>query len=259
MRLVILPGLDGSGLLYRKFCAALPSHWQVHCFSYPTDLLSYSQLADVLEPQLPASPFLLLGESFGGPLAVELARRRAGQVLGLVLCCTFIENPMPWAPMLWQWLRRLEFSAARRNILLRYLLWGHDSPGLRSELEQALSQLPQASFVHRVEQVLALQRPESALALAMPVLYLQAQQDKLVFPHCAVSLQALLPQLQLCRFHCSHFLLQQHPEDAAQLLLHWCVNHEIRDAAPPGPSAKTASYPGSVFDKASSVQVSPAG
>ncbi|MFC4656626.1 MULTISPECIES: alpha/beta fold hydrolase [Rheinheimera] len=250
MLLVILPGLDGSGLLYQRFAAALPQDWQVQCFSYPDSPLSYAELADWLEPQLPDQPFLLLGESFGGPLAYELARRQPQRVLGLVLCCTFIENPMPWAPVLWHWLRKLEFTAARRMVLLRYLLWGHEVPGLRAELDQALSMLPQASFIYRVEQVLALKAPTARSELTMPVLYLQAAQDKLVYAHCAQAFQQLLPQLQLFKFQCSHFLLQQQAEKGAEVLLHWCRQHRLRDVVQPEHSAETTSYPDSISGRA---------
>ncbi|MGQ0798894.1 MAG: serine aminopeptidase domain-containing protein [Pseudomarimonas sp.] len=44
---------------------------------------------------LPRSePYFLLGESFGGPLAIALAARQPRGLLGLVLCASFARYPI---------------------------------------------------------------------------------------------------------------------------------------------------------------------
>lgn len=54
MLLILLPGLDGSGLLYDDFRAALGSEMALQVLVYPADLaLTYSELAASLRKALP--------------------------------------------------------------------------------------------------------------------------------------------------------------------------------------------------------------
>ena len=73
-RLVLLPGLDGTGLLFEPLLRALPKEIEATVIRYPGDQrLSYDELLEFLRDQLPRdTPFILLGESFSGPLAIRL-------------------------------------------------------------------------------------------------------------------------------------------------------------------------------------------
>jgi surfactin synthase thioesterase subunit len=75
MRLVLLPGLDGTGELFEPFLKALPSSLTSQVVSYPTEqYLTYKELVSLVQRVLPhKEPFVLLGESFGGPLSIEVA------------------------------------------------------------------------------------------------------------------------------------------------------------------------------------------
>ena len=65
-RLVLLPGMDGTGELFAPFIAALGSQFPVTIVRYPeTQALDYAGLEAVARALLPVgSPFVLLGESF---------------------------------------------------------------------------------------------------------------------------------------------------------------------------------------------------
>src|SRR6478609_9048711 len=95
--LVLLPGLDGTSALFADFRAALDSNIKVLAIAYPQDrVLGYSQLTDFVARKLPRDEsFVLLGESFSGPVAVELAALRPAGLLGVVLCNSFVKNPRP--------------------------------------------------------------------------------------------------------------------------------------------------------------------
>ena len=81
MHLVLLPGLDGTGALFRRFARALPEGLTSQAVHYPAhDPADYDDLLPRVRLQLPQAPFVLLGESFSGPLAIRLAAER--QVLG---------------------------------------------------------------------------------------------------------------------------------------------------------------------------------
>ena len=75
MKLILLPGLDGTGNLFEPFVAHLPEEFPATIISYPTDQkLNYEQLKNLVIRQLPNDePFALIAESFSGAIAVLIA------------------------------------------------------------------------------------------------------------------------------------------------------------------------------------------
>jgi pimeloyl-ACP methyl ester carboxylesterase len=97
MRLVLLPGLDKTGELFQSLLKFLPPRLKARVVSYPSQqFLSYKKLVPLVEDALPhTEPFVLLGESFGGPLSIEIAARQPANLRAVILCASFILNPLP--------------------------------------------------------------------------------------------------------------------------------------------------------------------
>ena len=76
-KLVLLPGLDGTGKLFAEFLEALDLGSSAQVVPYPPDIpLGYDELETLVRAALPAhGPFIILGESFSGPLAIRIAAR----------------------------------------------------------------------------------------------------------------------------------------------------------------------------------------
>ncbi len=70
LKLVLLPGMDGTGELFAEFVAALAGEFETETVRYPTErCLSYAELENFVRAACPISgPFLLLAESFSTPL-----------------------------------------------------------------------------------------------------------------------------------------------------------------------------------------------
>jgi len=88
LALVLLPGMDGTGQLFEPFVAALGEEFSVQVVRYPaTEPLGYAELASLVRAALPTDrPFVLLGESFSGPIAISVAASAPPQ-LKEVWCC----------------------------------------------------------------------------------------------------------------------------------------------------------------------------
>src|ERR1700722_12941492 len=93
--LILLPGLDGTGKLFAEFLKALDLGVSASVVSYPPEVpLGYHELEPIVRAALPAhDPFVLLGESFSGPLAIRIAADPPPALKGLILCVTFASNP----------------------------------------------------------------------------------------------------------------------------------------------------------------------
>jgi pimeloyl-[acyl-carrier protein] methyl ester esterase len=76
LRAILLPGLDGTGRLFDPLLKELPADLRAEVISYPTDaILDYAALEQFVEAALPRrDPFIIVAESFSGPLAIRLHR-----------------------------------------------------------------------------------------------------------------------------------------------------------------------------------------
>ena len=77
MRWILLPGMDGVGL-FSQFIEALGPDQDYLVLSYPTNLpLSYDQLTTLVRESLQdETDYILIAESFSGPIAIRLATER---------------------------------------------------------------------------------------------------------------------------------------------------------------------------------------
>eukprot|EP01136_Pigoraptor_vietnamica_P024202 Opistho-1_new@77020 len=122
--LVLLPGMDGTGDLLDSFVAAMSPGIKVKVLRYPVaEVLDYEGLEVLVRDELPVDePYVLLGESFSGPVAISIAASRPPQLAGLVLCCTFARNPLPLMSVFRFGLGLLPIAAMPVGILARLLL-----------------------------------------------------------------------------------------------------------------------------------------
>lgn len=95
----MLPGMDGSGSLFQPFLAAYAGPQECRVVSYPDDpTLDYESLEAYVRSVLPtAHAFVLVAESFSGPLAMSIAAKPPAGLKGLIMVCSFASNPQPAA------------------------------------------------------------------------------------------------------------------------------------------------------------------
>lgn len=218
MRLVLLPGMDGTGTLFEPFIDALGSRLEVTVVRYPdSEPLNYAQLEHLVRQALPESgPFVLLGESFSGPIAVALAASRPAQLRGLILCCSFVTNPRPMLAM-FNWLLSALPVALVPNALLSYFLFGSFATnGLRSALSRAIAQVSPQVFGARLRAVVSVDVSQKLLALNVPLLYLRAARDRIVPSTSGTMVSRLLPSARVVVIDAPHCLLQAAPGQAAE-------------------------------------------
>lgn len=220
--LVMLPGLDGTGQLSVAFLAAVRAH------GVPTRALSlpsngpqdYASLLQLLRPQLPSQPFVLLGESFAGPLAMQLAAEAPPALRGLALCTTFARRPLP-VPAAGAALLAPAWPMPPLLLLSQLLLGRWRSRQTLRELRLALAQVPAATLRQRAAATLRVDARQALPRIAVPTLCLQARQDRLLWPPSVAELQALLPDARHVTLEGPHFLLQARTDAAATVVSSW--------------------------------------
>ncbi|MDR6991540.1 alpha/beta fold hydrolase [Luteimonas sp. 3794] len=217
MRAVLLPGMDGSGTLHGEFVAAMAPRFQVETVAYPPDrILSYAQLQAFVVDRLPGdAPFLLIGESFSGPIAIRIAAARPPSLIGLVLCASFAASPRPWLRHL-QPLLGLPLPKPPTRMLMPAMMDRWTTRDWTRREQRALADLPAAVARARLSEVLKVDATAELARIRDPVLYLQASHDRLVPRRCWHEIHAHLPRATRVRLRGPHFLLQHQPALAAR-------------------------------------------
>lgn len=95
IRWVLLPGMDGIGR-FRGFKEALGGETDCLALSYPPDVpLGYDALTTRAREALPRdTDYILVAESFSGPIAIRLAAERPPGLRALVLAASFCRSPV---------------------------------------------------------------------------------------------------------------------------------------------------------------------
>ena len=220
MTLVLLPGMDGTGALFEPFIALLGSRFNVKVVHYPTtEPMGYPELEAVARAALPIEgPFVILGESFSGPIAISLAKSYSSQLKGLILCCSFVRNPYPLFSNLKSLVGMLPITIAPKSVLSYFLLGPFATDALRIALFHAIAQVSPSAFRARLSAVLTVDVSGKFSSLDVPVLYLRASRDRVVPRGASELIARLNPRTNIVQIEAPHFLLQTAPTASAQVV-----------------------------------------
>ena len=217
LTVVLLPGMDGTGTLFEPFTAALGKEFSVQVVRYPTTgALACEKLEEHARSSLPTnSQFVILGESFSGPIAVSIAASHPVGLVGLILCSTFIRNPRPFFGPLRYLASALPVNFAPHALLSAALLGRFSTPQLRCALAAAMAQVSADALRARLRAVLSVEVSAKLKAVAVPLLYLLAEHDQVVPVGALRQIEQMFPATQVASVNAPHFLLQAAPNEAA--------------------------------------------
>jgi pimeloyl-ACP methyl ester carboxylesterase len=219
--LVLLPGMDGTGELFNDLLQNLGTKLQTRVINYPRDeKLSYQQLQAFVLERLPKDqPFVLLGESFSGPIAIALASQALPYLSGLILCATFCRNPQKLLSPFYYCLDLISPRLIPRMVLERIMFGRCGGEKQRQQFFESLYSVKPSVIQARCKEVLGLDYSGKLTAIDVPVLYLQGQYDHLVSSRSATELKNMITTIETLAFPTAHMLLQTEPKMAAQAIL----------------------------------------
>ena len=223
MRWLLLPGLDGTGQLFFPLLQALPRNVEANVIQYPQDRIqSYQELCERVVAALPDEPFVIVAESFSGPVAIRVAAEAPLQLRALVLCASFAQipgNPALRGAMIW--LSDLLFAFDPPRWAVRHFLTGEASPELVASFYEAVRSLPASILGARLRMALATDERQSLSLISTPLLYLHATQDYLLGDRCVESFRCLHRDCTIAHVNAPHFVLQRAPRAAVRKITAW--------------------------------------
>lgn len=222
MKLILLPGLHGSGDLFEDFVDALPDGLAAQVVGYPKDVsLSYPELLEFVRGLVPAyEPFVIVAESFSTPLAILFAAGNPENLRGIVLSAGFARSPVRGllrflAPILAPILGLVPVSGVAARIAVPRLAV---TQPLEDRLRGAIASVGPRVLMDRVRVVVACNVLEELRGIRVPVLFLQSRHDRIVNAVCVDEMRRAKPEMAVVVLDGSHILLQTMPERTAEIV-----------------------------------------
>lgn len=217
----MLPGIDGTGELYRPLGDLLGEHFEIVVCRYP-DLPDFDAYVDHAASLLPAEgPVTLLAESFSGPVAIALLARRRQRIHSAVLSATFAVSPRPLLTRLARLAPAagLAIPALRRLVVASFAMNGSDCGAARQLIMRVTERSDPAVLLRRAAILRRVDVRESLASIEVPVLCLRAGRDRVVPARYPRMLADGLADARLVDIDAPHMLLQCRPRECAELIV----------------------------------------
>jgi pimeloyl-[acyl-carrier protein] methyl ester esterase len=222
IKLVLLPGMYGTGELFADFVEALRGAFAVQVVGYPNDrFLTYAELLDLIRSLvLGSEPYVIVAESFSSTLAIQFATTHPANLKGLVLSAGFATSPMRgllrWLCLfllpIMPWLPVPEFAGG-------FLLFMSSAPeSLQARVRDAVASAKPKVLRDRARAVLTCNALEDLGVVNVPMLYLQARHDRLVSAACLEDIRRVKPEIEAVVLNGPHLLLQAMPQETAEIV-----------------------------------------
>jgi pimeloyl-ACP methyl ester carboxylesterase len=216
-QIVLLPGLDGTGHLFKDFSDAIPDAYHKTVVSYPVDpSLDYDALENLVIKQLPNDPFILVAESFSGPIALKIAAHPPPTLSAVILVSTFHRSPLGIFSSLAKLLAAIPFwFLPYPTGMLRYFLFAKNkSDSEIKEFFKIIRSLPCTLIQRRIQMVMDVDVSNDLKENHVPLLYLKGDHDPLISNSLMRELVKLQPRLSIEPISSGHFVLQANPREA---------------------------------------------
>ena len=230
MQIILLPGMDGTGILFRPFIQELAQHISedifkkitVQAISYPYDLeLSYGQLIDLVRSKLPSQEeIILVAESFSGPIGYALAAEQPNQIKAVIFVATFLGPPKGLLWMMPPPLMALLMKIPLPIFLLSRLLFERGSSNTATEtvalFKTALKRVQRPVLAARMREMTGLRTEQQILEI--PCAYIRAGNDRLISRSHADEFRRIAPLLAVTEIPGPHFIMQARPKECVRVV-----------------------------------------
>jgi pimeloyl-[acyl-carrier protein] methyl ester esterase len=220
-QLIILPGLDGTGTRLTPFLREMERTVPARVIGYPPGRpMGYAELESLVRQSLPqGEQYVLLAESFSGPIAIRVAANPPAGLAGLILCGSFAKNPFPWLRAVRPLAVRIPFKSLPRW-LRALLMWGSGDPRRAPpRAERASAAVAKAVIRRRLHEVLTVDVTACLADITLPTLILAATRDRIVPVSAARLLAQRTRHSELTEIEGPHLLLQSRPAESAAAVL----------------------------------------
>ncbi len=216
MKVVLLPGMDGTGDL---FDSVLNDLTEYDCLVIPlpsTDQQDYVSLVEYVKSKLPEGECVLVAESFSGPIGAYLAQEE--KVKGIVFVATFLTPPSKFLLAMSQ-LLPIKFLSKLpgSGLVLQSMMFGHQATKeLLNQFQSIIDHIDIKVLKSRLKAMRSLKF--NGKELNTPSIYILPIKDRLVSKSKHHEFIKYFNQVQVKEVNGPHFVLQTNPKECAQII-----------------------------------------
>jgi pimeloyl-ACP methyl ester carboxylesterase len=168
-------------------------------------------------------PYVLVAESYSGPIGISIAASRPPGLVGLVLSTTFLNCPRPYLGQLRLLLKLLPPIRVPSAPFVPLLLNSRSTPEARQLLRIVLQQASPKAMLARLNDVAMVDVGTEARSIEVPTLYLRASVDRVVPSSAGDAIQRHIPHATIAELAGPHLLLQACPHESAKRITEFCA------------------------------------
>ena len=223
-KLLLLPGLDGTGRLFEPLINALQNKTQleIEIVRYSVDeTKTYEELIDLVGQIVQRyQSVYIVAESFSGPIALKLLEKYPARIKGVILVATFITPPQK---LLLKFANSLPIEKLLKfnipDFLIRKFCLGSSASSEQiRQFKKTIKLVSPKVIAHRLKELLTLEKNDYNKNYPCKIIYIKASDDKLVSAERTDELVSIIP-VDMKEVNGSHFLLQVKPEECAEIIL----------------------------------------
>ncbi len=226
VRLVLLPGLDGTDVFYRPLLATLPSWIDPVVIQFPTTGANeYPDLVRLVRSALSNTPrCYVLGWSFAGPLALMVGAAEPERIQGVILASTFVRPPRRlYARLRWGALAPIiHMIRACRRVPIWFFRPSTDRA--RQDKTETWKRVPSGAVAARIRALLRVDARGLLRDSPHRVLCLAGCDDGVVPQHNVEDILSVRPTAQVRVIEGGHFAMYTNPKAAVQAIAEFLGN-----------------------------------
>ncbi len=224
MKIIFLPGLDGTGLLFDRLIEQFPESWNYNVVSYNSiKAESYLGQAKEIAARINDKDIFVVAESYSGRVAYELYHLLSERVKGIVFLASFISRPSQIARLA----KFLPVFLLKPNFLTKLILYlfGFNLSGDKGMVIKVFDSLQKSDKLKlrsRLYNIATM--PKAARTVECPVTYVRPSTDFLVSSSAVKLLASKSSKFNLVEVNGGHFIAQSNPAECAQIIRN-AINH----------------------------------
>lgn len=224
--LVMLPGMDGTGMMFEPLLQCLPSNVNHKIIPIPEVYFSsHHELAETILSDLPDGQCIILAESFSGRTAYELCLLAPEKIIHVVFAASFLNNPNKLTALSSLLPLSLLKSTLVPNWLHKNVLFGSNQAPVKL-LHDSLSNIDNDLLRNRLQLIANLSKPKERLSISATVII--ASKDFLVCSNTQNEFAEVFLKTKHYEIGVGHFVLQAAPKDVAAIVTHVIEEYSIR-------------------------------
>jgi len=227
MKIILLPGLDGTGLLFKKLKESFPDNLDIEVISYDSlPGISYFEQAAEVARRFEGIDVYIVGESYSGRVAYELFKILGCRVKGIAFLASFVSSPSILSRVsgfLPVNLLTSNFVSKKLLYLFGFSLIG--SSDLINEVFASINKADKFKLRSRLRNIAGLDKPD--YVLTCPVRYIRPSRDMLVSASAVRFLSSKCSNFRQVEVRGGHFVAQSNPGECAKVIYN-AVNTSLK-------------------------------